>query len=105
MDVSTRRLRYFLAVVEHEHFGRASEALFLSATALSEQVRKLEAELGVRPFDRNPRGAQVTEIGRQVAEKARIVLRDADALADVVARHQRSQTGILRLGFVTMAAG
>ncbi len=103
--MSTRRLRYFLAVAEYGHFGRAAEALYLSPTALSEQVRRLETELQVRLLDRNPRGAQLTPIGTQIVEQARVLLKQVDALADVVAKYRRESVGALRLGFVTMAAG
>ena len=100
-----RRLRYFLAVADHHHFGRAAGSLNVSATALSEQIRKLETELGVRLFDRNPRGAQLTDIGVEVAEQARVVVQDARLLGDVVDRHRRRSTATIRLGFVTLAAG
>jgi DNA-binding transcriptional LysR family regulator len=105
MDVNTRRLRYFLAVAEFGHFGRAAATLHVSPAALSEQVRKLEDELGVRLLDRNPRGAQLTPVGVEVADRARAVLRETSALTDVVSRHLRRRVGVLRLGFVTMAAG
>jgi DNA-binding transcriptional LysR family regulator len=105
MDVNTRRLRYFLAVADCGHFGRAAAALHVSPTALSEQVRKLEDELGVRLLDRNPRGAQLTPVGVEVADRARAVLRETSALTNVVTCHLRQRVRALRLGFVTMAAG
>lgn len=105
MDVNTRRLRYFLAVVEYGHFGRAAASLHLSTTALSEQIRKLEDEMAVRLLDRTSRGARPTEIGVEVAEHARAVLRAAGLLVEAVGRHRRRETGVLRLGFVTMGAG
>lgn len=105
MDLSTRRLRYFLAVAEYEHFGRAADALFVSRSALSEQIRRLEQELGVRLFDRNPRGAQLTTIGKDVVRQARIVLDDVAHLSLIIDRFERERSGKLRLGFVTMAAG
>jgi len=105
MDVNTRRLRYFLSVVEHGRFGRAAESLHLSTTALSEQIRKLETELAVHLLDRTSRGARPTTIGIAVAEHARDVLRAAGQLVETVERHRRRETGALRLGFVTMGAG
>jgi DNA-binding transcriptional LysR family regulator len=105
MDLNLRRLRYFLAVADHHHFGRAAEALYLSPTALSEQIRKLETELGVRVFDRNPRGAQLTDIGAEVADQARLVVSHADRLVELVSGHRRQQAKSLRLGFVTLGAG
>lgn len=105
MDIHTRRLRYFLAVVDAGTFGRAAAALHLSPAALSEQVRKLEDELGVRLLDRNARGAQLTPIGTEVAERARLVLRETAQLADVVDHHRRMRSQVFRLGFATLAAG
>ena len=104
-DVSTRRLRYFLAVADQGSFSGAAAVLFVSTTAVSEQVRKLEAELGVRLLDRNPRGAEPTEVGREVAARARNLLRVAADLVELTDRHRRRLSGVLRLGFVDLGAG
>ena len=105
MDVNLTRLRYFLAVTEHGNFGRAAESLFLSPSALSEQIRKLESELGVRLFDRNPRGAQLTDIGAEVAAQAKLVLMQSGRLVHVLDQYREKQANTLRLGFVTFASG
>lgn len=104
MDVNLRRLRYFVAVADNGHFGRAADSVHLSPTALSEQIRKLEAEFDVKLFDRNPRGAQLTDIGAELAAIARAVLVQTQHLADLL-RQRRLGGGSLRLGFVTLAAG
>jgi DNA-binding transcriptional LysR family regulator len=106
MDVNLRRLRYFVAVADKGHFGRAAESVHLSATALSEQIRKLEAEFDVKLFDRNPRGAQLTDIGAELATKARSVLVQTQHLTDLLKQRRLGDGGgRLRLGFVTLAAG
>jgi DNA-binding transcriptional LysR family regulator len=105
MDVNLRRLRYFVAVADKGHFGRAADSVHLSPTALSEQIRKLEAEFDVKLFDRNPRGAQLTSIGADLAAKARAVLVQTRHLTELLAQHRLSGGGSLRLGFVTLAAG
>lgn len=105
MDVNLRRLRYFLAVAERGNFGRAAETVFLSASALSEQIRKLELELGVRLFDRNPRGAQLTDIGAEVAAQAKLVLMQSGRLVNVLDQYREKRANVLRLGFVTFASG
>ena len=61
--VELRQLRYFVAVARHRHFTRAAEELFLAQPALSQQVRKLERELGVQLFDRGHHSVTLTAAG------------------------------------------
>jgi DNA-binding transcriptional LysR family regulator len=73
-----RHIRYFIAVAEHEHFGRAAAAINVSQPALSQQVAELERELGVQLFDRRPRGVQLSDAGREFLTVARDVLSQLD---------------------------
>jgi DNA-binding transcriptional LysR family regulator len=77
--VELRHLRYFVAVAEELHFRRAAERLYVAQPAVSEQVRKLEQELGVRLFDRNQRSVSLTVAGTALLEEARHILRHAEA--------------------------
>jgi DNA-binding transcriptional LysR family regulator len=95
-----RHLRYFVAVAEELHFRRAAERLYVAQPAVSEQVRKLEEELGVRLFDRNQRSVSLTASGAALLEEARRVLRQAE-LAQLAARNA-SEFAVeqLRIGFL-----
>ncbi|WP_314173930.1 LysR family transcriptional regulator [Streptomyces winkii] len=77
--MDARQLGYFLAVVQHEHFGRAAEQLRIAQPSLSQAMRTLERELGVPLFHRIGRGIVLSDAGSQLVEPARQVLRDLDA--------------------------
>jgi DNA-binding transcriptional LysR family regulator len=98
-----RHLRYFVAVAEELHFRRAAERLYVAQPAVSEQVRKLEEELGVRLFDRTQRKVSLTVAGEALLVEARRVLRQAE-LAQLAARNA-SQAGVeqLRIGLLADA--
>jgi DNA-binding transcriptional LysR family regulator len=96
--VELRHLRYFVAVAEELHFRRAAERLYVAQPAVSEQVRKLEKELGVRLFDRTPHAVSLTAAGAALLEEARRVLRQAE-IARTAARNAAQRTSHqLRLG-------
>ena len=94
-----RRLRYAVAVADELNFTRAAEKLGVSQQVLSEQVRRLEDELGLRIFDRTTRHVRVTSHGRPIVDEARAVVAAADALRDRARRLGAAQTGVVLLGY------
>jgi DNA-binding transcriptional LysR family regulator len=98
--VELRHLRYFVAVAEELHFRRAAERLYVAQPAVSEQVRKLEQELGVRLFDRNQRSVSLTVAGAALLEEARHVLRHAEAAQQAARTAGDHATMSLTIGYV-----
>ncbi|MCG5216122.1 LysR substrate-binding domain-containing protein [Streptosporangium soli] len=93
-----RHLRYFVAVAEELHFGRAAERLHMAQPPLSQRIRDLERELGVRLFDRNPHRVLLTEAGALLLEHARGVLDRADTAREAMRRIRPGASGVLRVG-------
>ncbi|TBW06865.1 LysR family transcriptional regulator [Azotobacter chroococcum subsp. isscasi] len=98
-----RHLRYFIAVAEELHFGRAAEQLGISQPPLSQQIQALEEELGVRLFERTNRRVALSEVGRLFLPEARQVLVQLEQAVAVARRAQRGELGELKVGFTSSA--
>jgi len=98
-----RHLRYFVAVAEELHFGRAARRLHLAQPPLSQQIRDLERELGAPLFARTSRKVELTPQGRIFYNEARLVLDQAARAKEKVRASQRGEFGSLSIGFGTSA--
>ncbi|CAD5106485.1 LysR family transcriptional regulator [Zestomonas carbonaria] len=98
-----RHLRYFVAVAEELHFGRAAERLGISQPPLSQQIQALEEELGARLLERTNRRVALTEVGRLFLDEARQVLAQSDKAVQLARRAQRGELGELKIGFTSSA--
>src|SRR5579859_2813156 len=102
-DIELRHLRYFVAVAEELHFGRAALRLHLAQPPLSQQIRKLESILGYPLFERNTRSVSLTSAGTVFLERAQRTLRNVDRDIDEARSIGRGEVGSLHIGFVGSA--
>lgn len=103
MNIELRHLRYFIAVAEELHFGRAALRLNISQPPLSQQIQILEQEIGARLLARTNRSVQLTAAGQQFLQDARLVLQQVEQAADKAARLHRGDEGEIRIGFTSSA--
>jgi DNA-binding transcriptional LysR family regulator len=98
-EIELRHFRYFLAVSETLHFGRAAERLGMSQPPLSQQIRELERSLGYTLFDRTTRGVKLTKVGQFFLERVRNTLARVGDDVELARRVGRGQEGVLTIGF------
>lgn len=98
------QLEYIIALDDHRHFALAAEKCFITQPTLSMQIQKLEEELGVKIFDRTKLPVIPTEIGSSIIAQARITLREAGVIKQLISDQQESIAGELRIGIIPTLA-
>src|SRR5258705_632320 len=99
-----RHLRYFVAIGEEQHYGRAARRLRVAQPALSRQIQDLEAEVGFKLFERLPRGVKLSAAGKLFLQDARRILQEVTEAAGRADRVARGLSGTLRVGFTENAS-
>lgn len=102
--VTLRHLRYFEALAQHGHFGRAAEALGISQPALSIQMKELEDIVGGPLVERGPRQVRLTSLGETLLPRGRDILRSVDELTSLARTTSEELTGRLRVGVIPTVA-
>src|SRR5258705_4093857 len=105
MEFTSRQLRAFLLVAQHQSFTRAAEALFITPSGLSVLIRELETQLGFRLFDRTTRNVALTTDGHQLVAVARRNLEEIDAAMSRIGREARQASQALSIGAPPPGAG
>jgi DNA-binding transcriptional LysR family regulator len=103
MNIELRQLRYFVAVAEEMHFGRAALRLHMTQPPLSQTIQSLEASLGTPLFYRTQRSVSLTPAGLALLPEARRILLQAEGLSDIAHRAASGESGRLSLAFVSTA--
>ncbi len=98
-----RQLRYFVAVAEERHYGRAAQRLHMSQPPLSMQIKALERELGIELLERTSRRVALTDAGRAFLERARTILGAVEEAREVARGAERGTQGRLEVGFISSA--
>jgi DNA-binding transcriptional LysR family regulator len=101
--METRHLKYFIAVAEERHFGRAAVRLHMAQPPLSQQIRQLEDQLGTQLLVRTTRKVDLTPAGQLLLDRGRQLLHELEALESDVQQVGAGATGVLRVGFTGTA--
>ena len=99
-----KQLQYLVALRQHGHFGKAAEASFVTQSTLSAGLRELEALLGITLVERTRRLVRFTALGEKIADKAVLVLREAEELAELARAEGKPLHGELRMGVIPTIA-
>lgn len=98
--MNLRDLRYFVALADTRHFGKAAERSFVSQPTLSAQIKKLETYLGVQLIERQPRKVALTETGTKILPLARRILQESDEIVSLARNEHDPLSGKLKVGLI-----
>lgn len=101
---TVKQLRYFIALVENNHFGKAAMSCFVSQSAFSVAIKELESTLNGRLVDRTNKSVTVTNLGRETYIQAKIVMQELSRLVDISEGNRRPFTGKLSMGVIPTIA-
>ena len=102
--ITLTQLEYIVAVDTHRHFGKAAEACFITQPTLSMQIKKLEEDMEIIIFDRSKQPLIPTDVGARIIEQARVVLKQAEEINNIVKDHKNQVSGMLRIGIIPTLA-
>lgn len=102
--MTLQQLEYIVAVDNYRQFSAAAESCFVTQPSLSTMINKLEAEIGVKIFDRSKQPVMTTEIGQAIVAQARRVLQEAEQVQQIVREQRETLSGELRLGIIPTLA-
>lgn len=102
--VTLVQLEYLVAVDTHRHFATAAEKCFVTQPTLSMQLKKLEEDLGITVFDRTKQPVIPTDAGKEIIEQARLVLREAKKVEEIVLKHKNILSGEVKIGIIPSLA-
>ena len=98
--MNLKDLKYLVALADTGHFGKAAERSFVSQPTLSAQLKKLEEYLGVKLVERQPKNVQLTEVGRQIVQRARRMLEQGDEIVALARNHTDPLSGRLKVALI-----
>jgi LysR family transcriptional regulator, hydrogen peroxide-inducible genes activator len=102
--ITLTQLEYIVAVDTYRHFGKAAEHCFITQPTLSMQIKKLEEDLEIFIFDRSKQPLIPTDVGQQIVDQARIVLKQSEEINNIVKEHKGQVSGMLRVGIIPTLA-
>lgn len=102
--ITLTQLEYIIAVDTYRHFGKAAESCSITQPTLSMQIKKLEEDMEVIIFDRSIQPLIPTDVGRRIIEQARVVIKEADEINNIVKDYKNQVSGLLRIGIIPTLA-